>query len=202
MRSAAVAIAVIAGLSNTIGCRSREEASAEIHADPRADAEVRSIPIRDIPSKTAPAAALVGTWESEPTSRKLNAVWISNAEVEFRIVDPAEWNGAYDVDETRFTLTFLLDGSVRVTDRYRPGPSPAKRFSVGGRTACLLIATTEDGKPLLAEVKPNGSLRVDFVAVRTTMDADPTDHSTIIGCSSVVSGRLSVRLRKVPLQLP
>jgi serine/threonine-protein kinase len=137
----------------------------------------------------SPLAALTGTWVGN--GRELDAV-LSGDELEFRVVDPAQFEPqGYEKGEARFALR-ALPGSTNVfavEDRIRPIPPATAGYDLSkARGTCIEIWTVADKQPLRATF--DGSrLTVEFAKIEPTEANFTTSKGKITSC---------IGLRKLP----
>jgi serine/threonine-protein kinase len=114
------------------------------------------------PEKKDPLKALIGTWKAEGTGRVLKAEQ-DGEEVDFKVVDPDQFGGAYSSDEVRFSLQKGDDDkSYYVIDRYRPNPQ-GKKYSIDALASCMNEFKEDEKKERLeAELKSDSTLEVSF----------------------------------------
>ncbi|MBI4703622.1 MAG: hypothetical protein HY744_21130 [Deltaproteobacteria bacterium] len=111
------------------------------------------------------------------------------AELEFQVIDPAEF-APYDyrAGEARFVLSALPGDELGVEDRLRPQP-PAEhpRIDPKARSTCLAVFTEAGGKPLRARLSGE-RLSVDFAKI------DPDARNFTVSEGRVTSCRGLERL--------
>lgn len=149
------------------------------------------------PAKKSPLAALVGEWKTDVTNRVLKAE-LSGDEVEFKVVDPAQWDGAFVKDEVRFKLKKGADDKTfEVVDRYRPAPPTGKTYNTGALASCVIESTAVAGKTLEATLKTDDQLEVMLATMGVDLTFDAGDATKVSSCKpKPASGTVKATLRK------
>ncbi len=149
------------------------------------------------PAKKQAIDALVGEWKTDTTNRLLKAEK-SGDEIEFKVVDPAQWEGAFAKDEVRFRLKKGADDkSFEVVDRYRPAPGTGKKYSTGALASCILESTAVAGKTLEASLKNDDHIEVQLATASMALVPDPGDVNTVSSCKpGAPTGSVKANLRR------
>ncbi|MGZ3417805.1 MAG: protein kinase domain-containing protein [Polyangiales bacterium] len=149
-------------------------------------------------AKKDPLDALLGKWKTESSNRELKAEKEGD-EVVFRVVKPADWEGAFNQDEVRFKLKKGLDDATYyVVDRYRPSPGTGKTFSKGAYASCISEHENVKEKPLEASLKTPEVLEVTLATVQVGLAPDPGDPKVVASCKPpVVTGTVKSTLKKI-----
>jgi len=149
------------------------------------------------PVKKNPLAVLVGEWKTDTTNRLLKAE-LSGDEVEFKVVDPKEWDGAFVKDEVRFKLKKGADDKTfEVVDRYRPAPGTGKTYTTGALASCILESTTVASKTLEATLKTDDHIEVQLATATVAVILDAGDATKIASCKpNPATGTVKATLRK------
>jgi hypothetical protein len=132
--------------------------------------------------KKDPLKPLLGMWKAEGTGRLLKAVK-DGEEIDFKVVKPDQFGGAYSKDEVRFSLKKGDDEtSYYVVDRYRPNPQ-GKKYGLDGLSSCLTEFTTDDkGQTLTSTLKSENTLEVQLVV--STVTVNPPVNGEITSCGA------------------
>ena len=149
------------------------------------------------PKKASALDALIGEWKTDTTNRLLKAEK-SGDEIEFKVVDPAQWEGAFAKDEVRFRLKKGSDDkSFEVVDRYRPAPGTGKKYSTGALASCILESTAVAGKTLEASLKTDDHIEVQLATASMALVPDPGDANTVSSCKpGTPTGSVKANLRR------
>jgi serine/threonine-protein kinase len=150
------------------------------------------------PGKKDSLDALLGTWKTESSNRELKAEKEGD-EIVFRVVKPADWDGAFNQDEVRFKLKKGLDDSTYyVIDRYRPSPGTGHTFSKGAYASCITENENVKEKPLEGVLKTPEVLEVTLATVQVGLVPDPGDAKVVASCKPpVVTGTVKSTLKKM-----
>ena len=128
---------------------------------------------KDPVKKKDPLDELVGTWKSGSSGRELKAER-NGDDVDFKIVDPDQFKGAYNDDEVRFTLRKGDDDkSFVVIDRFRPTPIDPKtgkeiKYSPNSFASCLSEFTKGPGGQELEATLAGNKLSVQLIIASTS----------------------------------
>lgn len=142
-------------------------------------------------SNAAPTSrldALVGRWKSE-SGRIYQAVHFADT-LEFRIVDPAQFEGQdYQINESRFSLSESADSAwFAVEDKIRPrGPSNTT-FDPSSRGTCQAVWKSIQGEALKAYFN-EGRLRVEMVNITPELKHFEQRSGKVIGCKDISSAK-------------